>query len=130
MKILCKSNNISASSLVNKIGKYLKKNLDGAFKYGTSSNMCDVYTTLLYQLKPEFGGKVNDVEEMTIDINITTYQNKIRVNTIEIAPAQRTLGFDLFEPEQLLDLAKAKDLILKKVIRRIQKAYEDYLILY
>lgn len=92
--------------------------------------MYDVYVTLLYQLKPEYGGKVNDVQEMTINLNITTYQNKIRFNTIEMTPQERTLGFDLMNPEDMMNLKKAKEIILRVVRKRICNAYKNHIILF
>lgn len=133
MKVYIKSANqsqIPANQQVNRVGKYLYKHLDGAFKYTTDRNMYDVYVTLLYQLKPEYGGKANDVQEMTIDINITTYQNKIRVNTVEMTPEERTLGFDVMGSDDMIDLEKAKKIIIWKVGNRIRKAYKNYLILF
>ncbi|MCM1226120.1 MAG: hypothetical protein NC320_01685 [Clostridium sp.] len=133
MKIYIKSatqGNMSASQQVNRLGKYLYKHLDGAYKYMKSGNMYDVYCTLLYQLKPECGGKVNDVQEMTININITTYQNKIRINTIEMTPEERTLGYDTMKPEEMSDLKQAMEIIIWKVGNKIRKAYKDYLILF
>lgn len=132
MKIYCKTlqNQIPASQQVNRIGKYLYNHLDGAFKYMKSGNMYDVYCTLLYQLKPECGGKVNDVQEMTININITTYQNKIRINIVEITPEERTLGYDIIKPEDMIDLKQAMEIIIWKVGNKIRKTYKDYLILF
>lgn len=132
MKILCKSESkLSANQQVNRVGKYLYKNIDGAFKYKTSSNTCDVYFTLLYQLpldmqEPDKGKEYNDVHEITVDINITTYQNKVRVNVIEMTPMQRTLGYDLYEPYVLENLENAKKQIFNKIIKRVSKAYSDY----
>lgn len=123
---------IPATQLVNKVGKYLYKHLDGGFKYKTSSNMCDVYVTLLYAIPPKLmkvynlDSKYGDVHEMTLDLNITTYQNKIRVNVIEVTPEERTLGFDVFPPEKLQDLQSAKEMIFEKVCKRVSKAYEDW----
>ena len=133
MKISCKSqsNKIPANQQVNRVGKYLYKNIDGAFKFKTSSNMCDVYFTLLYQL-PEYaqdlskGEEYNDVHEITIDINITTYQNKVRVNTIELDPKQRTLGYDLYDPCSLEDLETAKKRVFARVVKKVAKAYAEY----
>lgn len=133
MKILCAKSTqsqIPASQQVNRVGKYLYKHLDGAYEYHKSGNMYDVYCTLLYQLKEECGGTKHDVQEMTIDINITTYQNKLRINTIEMTPQERTLGFDLMKPEELIDLHQAMEIIIWKVGNRIRKAYKDYLILF
>lgn len=132
MKILCKSESkLSANQQVNRVGKYLYKNIDGAFKYKTSSNTCDIYFTLLYQLpldmqEPDKGKEYNDVHEITVDINITTYQNKVRVNVIEMTPMQRTLGYDLYEPYVLENLENAKKRIFNKIIKRVSKAYSDY----
>lgn len=120
----------TGSALVNKIGQYLYKHLDGAFKYKKDRNTYDVYVTLLYELKEEYGGTKNDVQEMTINISITTYQNKIRVNTIEVTPQARTLGFDLFPIDKMYDMRLAMDIIKWKVSKRIQKAYEHYIILF
>ena len=133
MKIYIRSanqNNLPASTQVNRVGKYLYNHLDGAYKYTKSPNMYDVYVTLLYQLKPEYGGGVNEVEEMTININITTYQNKVRVNTIEMTPMERTLGYDIMKPEEMIDLQKAMEIIKWKVGNRIRKAYKEYIILF
>lgn len=125
MKILCKSSsNLSANQQVNRIGKYLYKNIDGSFKYRTSSNTADVYFTIYYQ-SPDSGVE-DDVSEMVIDLNITTYQNKIRVNVIELSPEERTLGYDLYLPEDAADLPTIQHTILNKVIRRVSKAYQEY----
>lgn len=136
MKIVCKgpvSNKpkLQAGQQVNRVGKYLYNHIDGAFKIAKSPNMCDVYFTLIYQIPylqriPGRGKEYNDVHEMTINLNITTYQNKLRVNTIEMTPEERTLGFDLFLPEKLEDLEEAKKLILSKIQKRVIKAYKDY----
>lgn len=122
--------NIPASKMVNRLGKYLYNHLDGAFKYKKSGNTFDIYTTLLYELKEEYGGVKNDVREMTLNINITTYQNTIRVNTIEVTPDERTLGYDLLKPELLDDLDAAQSVIMTKVHKRIDKAYDHHITLY
>lgn len=126
-------NNLQPAQLVNKLGKFMYKHLDGAFKIENTANMCDVYVTVLYAIPREiielykiYDPKYSDVNEMTIDINITTYQNKIRVDTIEKTPEEKTLGFDLFPPEKLLDLNKALELVYSKVCRRIEKEFDDF----
>lgn len=133
MKILCGTKTPQvppASQLVNRFGKYLYKHFMGAYKYKKSGNMYDIYCTLLYELLPEHGGTPNDVQEITININLTTYQNKIRVNTIEVSPEERTLGCDVFKPEALLNLEKARLKIEQTVRTRIETAYKDYKVLY
>lgn len=122
---------LSANQQVNRIGKYLFKHIDGAFKYSKSSNQYDIYFTLLYQVPyweriPGKGNEYNDVHEMTIDINLTTYQNKVRVNIIELSPDEATLGYKLYRPEQLTNLEQAMKLIWADVVRRVSKTYQDY----
>lgn len=147
MKIFCKSKSqsvkkgkpkslqpvIPAGQLVNKVGKYIYKHLDGAFKYKVTGNTNDVYITVLYAIPANLVKKFNltedkykDVHEMTLDLNITTYSNKIRVNIIEISPEEKTIGYDLYPPEKLQDLLQARELIFDKVKKRICKEYEDW----
>lgn len=132
MKIECKSNqSLSANQQVNRVGKFLYKNIDGAFNYKKSSNMYDVYMTILYQLPVESqdkskGEEFNDLHEMTLDINVTTYLNKVRINIIEMTPEEKTIGYDLYEPEKLEDLVKASEIILKKIHKRISREFREY----
>ena len=120
MRIFC-ATNLQAGQIVNKVGKYLYNHLDGAFRFSKSSNMCDVYFLLLYQAEGD-----DEVHEMHIDINVTTYQNKIRVNIIEVTPEERTLGYNCYEPHVFDDLEAGKDRIYKTIVRKVSKAYEDY----
>lgn len=137
MKIYCANTQIpmAASQQVNKLGKYLYKHLDGAYDFKKSGNTFDIYSTLLYQLNPAYYNSDedngdHDVQEMTINISITTYQNKVRVNTIEVTPNARTLGFDIIPPESLVNLEDAMKLVVNKVGKRIRKAYQHYTILF
>lgn len=120
------------SQFVNQLGKYLYKNIDGAFKFKNSGNMFDVWMTLLYAIPSAElqKGQEQDVQEMTINLNITTYQNKVRVNSIEVSPNERTLGCDVYKAERLQDFEEAKELILNKICKHIHKWYSDYEILF
>lgn len=136
MKILCRSNSnmkLQAGQQVNRIGKYLYKHIDGAFNIKYSGNTCDVYMLILYQIPPEFLSKYKITEdkykecyEMTININITTYQNKIRINLIEVTPEEKTIGFDVYLPEEVEDLQKAFNRIYSRTCKRIEKEFKDY----
>lgn len=123
---------LPASKQVKRIGQYLYKHIDGAYDFKSSSNNYDVYFLLLYELRKELRepGKDYPVQEMRININVTTYQNKVRINIIEITPKERTIGFDLYTPEKVQDLQKAYSVIMEKIYKRIYKAYEDYYFLY
>lgn len=128
---------IPPGQLVNKLGNYLYRHIDGAYDFKKSANECDVYTIVLYQIPPEIlrrynisDSKYEEVHEMKIDMNITTYQNKIRVNTITVTPEEKTLGFDLFPPEKLQNLNDALELIYAKVTRRIEREFKDWIFIF
>jgi hypothetical protein len=121
---------VPAGQLVNRIGKYFYKHLDGAFKMEKTANMCDVYTTVLYEIPPEVVKICNlenspyaEVNELNININITTYQNKIRVNLIEMSPEERTISHDVFPPEKLQDMRKAYELIWGRLMDRLEDEF-------
>ena len=123
IKIICNKSQtaLPASKQVIRVGKYLVKFLDGVIKYKISSNMFDIYTTLLYA-----DPKTPDTQEMVLNLNLTTYQNKLRVDVIEITPEERTLGFDLFPLTQLDDLKTLSTKIYNKVLKRVEKAYRYF----
>lgn len=120
------------SQLVNKVGQYLYKNIDSAYKGIRSTNTYDVYFFVLYQVPFEqrIPGKnkegYNDMHEMHINISLTTYQSKIRVNITEISPEEWTFGYILIPPERLQNLEEARKLILDQVTKKLKKHYENY----
>ena len=123
--------NTPITKLVNIVGKHIYKTLDGAFKITYSANMCDVYVTLLYAIPEDIVKIYNfpngqDVQEVTLDINITTYTDKLRVNVIEMTTMERTLGFDTYVPEKYKDVKVLEDVIIDKVLLRVNKAYSEY----
>jgi len=123
---------VSTNQLVNKVGQYIYKNLDGSVKSVRSSNTYDIYTNVYYQLDrlDQVPGRqsegYNDMHEMLINISLTTYQNKIRVNIHEVTPEEYTFGYFVVPPEKLNDVKYAKDLIYSKVCKLIAKHYDDY----
>ena len=118
---------LSASQQVKRIGKYLYKNLDTAYNFKSGSNMYDVYFTMYYQkIHPQLGIAINDIQEMNININITTYQNKVRVDIFEVTPWERTLGYKLYTPEKLEDLPSAMIIIWNDIVKTLTKAYSEY----
>lgn len=133
------------SQTVNSLGKYLYQNLSGAFNFKKSSNMFDIWTLVLYQIPHEiikkYGiteDKYKDVYEMVVNINITTYQGKIRVNLIEETPDEYTIGSQTFNveklkkqtPNQQVYFNAIKESVEDYMIRRLEKRYEDYDFLY
>ena len=130
--IFSASKPMPANQQVKRIGQYLYRHIDGAYDYRSGPNYFDVYFILLYELKPELRKPDQEypVQEMGINLNITTYQNKIRINITEITPQERTIGSDVYSPEKVQDLTKAYSLIMGKIYRRICRAYDDYHFMY
>lgn len=124
---------LEAGQQVNRVGKYLYKHLDGAFKIQNTPNTCDVYVTVLYQIPTEIlkkysitEDKYGELNEMTLNLSITTYQNKVRINIIEVTPEEKTIGFDVYLPEDLEDLEGSAKKIFSRVCKRISKEFQDY----
>lgn len=122
---------ISTNYNINKVGKYLYKHIDSAYKYKISSNMYDVYIKVLYQIpmlskKPRGGTEYSDVYEMVIDINISTYQNKLRINLIEVDPDELTLDHFTVEVKGDADAQLLSKKILARIEKRLNKLYDGY----
>jgi len=114
--------NIQPGQLVNKIGKYLYRRIDGSYKIQFSVNTCDVYMFMYYQATGD------EMKQMNFDISITTYQNKIRINITEITTLEKTIGQVIYKPETYTEMSENDFLakVLNDVINKIQKEYEEY----
>lgn len=127
---------IPTSQLVNKIGKYLYKHIGGADRYKISGNQNDIWFTVLYQIpeystRPGEGMRYSDeVYDMQININVTTYRNKIRVNLIEVSPEERTLGHFVYMPEQVQQVATICNVIIQDIAKKLNKVFADYNFIY
>lgn len=129
--ILCgkseKPSKYQGGQAVNIIGKYLFNHIDGAYNFKKGANTYDIYFTVLYQLKEDYRtDKDHDMHEMNINISITTYSDKLRMNIIEISPREKTLGFNTFALTKFDDLQSGYELVMKTVQKRLAKEYEDY----
>lgn len=123
IKIYASSNN---GSIVNKVGKYLKNNIDGAYKIKFSPMECEVTMRMYYQVPNE----PDTTDEMQFFLNVTSYQNKVRVNITEDTAMEKTIGQVVLTPEELKDLNLAKRKILAKVRRFIEREYSEYDFIY
>lgn len=128
MKILCNSKKFQGGQVVNKVGSYLYNHIDGAFKFEKSPNMYDVYFIVLYQIPEENRTTAEDdeVHELPIDLNITTYQDKIRVNIIVQDEYEKTIGTKTFSYDKLNDLEKLRQTVLSFVEKKVTKEYQEY----
>ena len=115
------SKNPQGGQKVNKIGKFIYNHIDGAYKITFTPNTCDVYMLMYYQHTGE------EIQEMRFNISMTTYANKIRINTTEISDLEKTIGQDIYKPEQLEVLDdKTFNMIYEKIRRHIDKEYSEY----
>jgi hypothetical protein len=147
MKILAKKQNdeyynrLPLPSQVKRLGKYLKEHLEGVYKVQEPPNEYIVYTTIMYMIKPEvrkamkqypteLKGIEDEVYEMNIYLNITTYGGKyIRVNVIKLDEYEITLGFLRLDRMDLMSLPNCKEKILEYTKKVIEKHYENYEVL-
>lgn len=131
MRILS-NKQLSISQNVNTIGKFLYKNLDGAFDFAKSSNTFEIWCTVLYQIPVQVIRKYNlpesmqDVNEMTINLNLTTYSDKIRFNIIEVSPNETTLGCKVCKVSKYSDYYQLRDDIFEYLQRSLLKRYQNY----
>lgn len=92
--------------------------------------MFDIWTTVLYQIPQEVREKYNlpqtdefDVKEMTLNLNITTYQNKLRFNVIE-QKSNMTIGHKVIN----LDLKKYQSLKTnQELYQKVLQEFETWL---
>ena len=127
-KVYAAQKKLQAGQIVNSVGRYLYKHIDTAYNLKKSPNMIDVYFEIAYQLLPEYRKSKEDeeVNVMSININVTTYHNKIRVNVIEVSPGERSLGFDTFKPEIFENMDDGMKVVLDKVRNRMERAFKEY----
>ena len=122
------------------------KNLAGATSFKKSSNTFEINTIVLYQIPLDIKKKYNlpddettDVQEMNLNLNITTYQNKLRFNIIEETPDALTLGCKVINlglqkyqkaktNQQLFELVMND--LQKYIYQSLEKRYSDYEFLY
>lgn len=116
------SNKFDAGIWVNKVGKYLKKSIDGAYKIEFEPMHCDVWMRMYYQVPRE----VDTFSEIKFLIDITSYANKLRINITEQTQMEKTIGQIILQPEQLNDLNIVRAMILEKIQKFIAKEYADY----
>lgn len=133
-------NKLPLPSQVKRLGKFLKDNLTGVYKVQERPNEYIIYTTILYQVDPElrkamkrydkeFHGIEEDIYEMNIYFNVTTYSKYIRVNIIQLDEYEVTLGYLRFEPKDLISLPYCKQKLLAYTKKVIEKKYDGYEVL-
>lgn len=131
------SSNVSLPKVVNSVGKYLYRKLDGSYSFKKTSNSTEVRSTILYQIPKEVSDRYNldkdtrnEVKVMDVTIDITTYADKIRVNVIEITPEEKTIGFKTFKSSIFQDMQTGLLNVYGFVTSSIEKEFYGYTVLF
>ena len=107
---------------VNRVAKYIYKHTDGAYQIKFGANFADVYIRVMYHT----GHRSDPVQEMKLDINLTSYSGKIRYNVTELTVMENTFlhgTVGMTDEDQLEDVRKA---IYNRIVDAIQQEFEEY----
>ena len=104
------------------IVKYLRKNIDGAYKIAFHPMECEVFMYMYYQV-PE---NADTLDEMKFIISITSYANKIRINLTEDTKYEKTIGQLILQPEEVTDLNTVRKRVLTMVKKSINKEFAEF----
>lgn len=111
---------LQAGQIINQVGKYLYNHIDSALRYKKSGNTFDVWFVVYHQ---KIG--TPDLLEMGINLNLTTYANKIRMNITEVSPMEKTLGQRIYEVEAFNNVVLASKKLFKDTQVIIRKSFTD-----
>ena len=107
---------------VNRVGKYLYRHIDGAYKIKFSPVTCDIYFTMYYHIPQE----KDTFKELNLDINITTYQKKLRINVTELDANEKTICQIILSPGQIEDLNQLYRDVYLKIQIAVAKEFSEF----
>ena len=107
------------------------QHIDSAYNIELLSNKGIVKFMVYYQLKDSVRDSIKpgdyELYEMPLDIDITTYQNKIRMYLSKDVKDEHTvLGYRLYTVDQPLDLESLYNSVMKDVQKWLNKKYGEY----
>lgn len=110
----------------NKLGKFIKKSIDSAYKIEFNPNSVDVYMYVYYQVP----GEIDTFDKMDILINIAAYSDKLRINVIELDNMEKTVLHSTLKADDPVDYTELKIKIYNSIIKALSKEYKDYDFIY
>ena len=119
----------NAGGYVNRIGKYLKQTMDGAYKIKFSPMECQVFVEMLFEIPEER----DTYGEVKFDISIVSYQNKLRINITEISEREKTVGQIILKEldlENMNDFLEIRMKITDLINKFLEKEYPGYYLVY
>ena len=117
---------LDSGTWINKVGKYLNNKIDGAFKIKFGPMHCDIWMRMYYQI-PHVADSLNEIHFL---IDITSYQNKLRINITEDTKDEKTIGQIILTPNDLGDLETVRATVLNTIQKFIAKEYAEYDFIY
>ena len=124
-------NTYQPTQIVNILSKYIYNHLDGRYKFKIGMNKCDIYSKVYYQVPeisvdPSQDIDYSDINEMDLNINVTTYQDAIRININEISPLETTIGYLKYSIKNFDNISKLKEKCMEDIQKKIMKRYDKY----
>lgn len=108
---------------VNKVGKYLNKSVDGAYKIKFGPDYSEVYIQVLFQEK----GRPETFDETVVRANVTSYQDKLRINFIEDDDREKTLGQLILKANEITNgMPYIKEKVRTALTKAMFKEFGDY----
>lgn len=111
---------------VNKVGKYLKQKLDGAYMIKFHPMECEVFLRLLMETE----GIRDSFADVSFIISIVSYQNKLRINITEISEREKTIGQLILTEEQITNLEEVRGRVIKSINKFLEKEYPGFYLVY
>lgn len=137
MLTILSAKQLDASQRVNSIGRSIFKSTDTAFKCVKSSQHCEVFFEVLYEIPPRLreaynleGSPYDDINTMIVSIDLTSYDNKVRANVIEQDPNELTLGHKTFSLDKYPDNKAMRDAVVAFMYSSVAKRYQDFDFIY
>lgn len=115
--------------LVNQVGEFLRKQFKDAYKIEKQPNQYEIYFHLIYQWKYKEGYEREDpdVHDLNVSINLTCYQDKLRINFMDRSGYGKVLGSWVIPADKLVDVHNARTIIFNKIMKRLEKLFgTDY----
>ena len=135
--IISASDSIEMNKICNTVSKSIKKRFDGAYKYKKSSNICELWSTILYQIPKEVSDRYDldydtrkDVKVMDVLIHFTSYSGKLRIEVTELSPNEKTIGFKTFKQSIFNNMQKGVQSVYDFIKMSIEAEFNGYDILF
>ena len=118
---------LQPSQYMIQLGKYIYNNIEYCYQYKSSVNTFDCYLRIHYTIDENLLEEGESPEGyIDLNLNLVTYQNKIRVNLYELNDQyQKVIGTKIIEVKDKFSVETECNKLLKFVFNKIEKEYKD-----